>query len=103
MITAKNASKMLAGLTHADRLKSIEKKVSKETKNAIEKKIQETIANSQRRIEFTFGGNKTSGEEEYVKELLEILGYKNVDVRPNYCTGFRDEYYNGMNIKFSIP
>jgi hypothetical protein len=54
MITAKDASKMLAGINLADRLKSIENKLSQKTKDVIEKKIQEAISDSKRRIEFTF-------------------------------------------------
>ncbi|MCX6824446.1 MAG: hypothetical protein NT085_04965 [candidate division SR1 bacterium] len=98
MLNAQQSSEMLNNMTTEDKIKALESGIQSKTKKAIEDKIKETIAKYQRDVEMALKIG-TKNEEIIIKDLLDILGYKDIYIKANT---YGDDYTD-TTIKFSIP
>jgi len=82
MLTAKESSEMLEKMTTEEKIKALESGIEQETKKSIEDEIKETIAKYQRDVELVLKIG-TKNEEKIIKDLLHVLGYKEVRIKAN--------------------
>lgn len=102
MLNAKEASKMLETMSPEERLKALQNKVSVKTKNILDKKIRETIAGFEKKVEITLNENLCRDPDENIEALLRWLWYKDVDVTSDF-PAYSESYAWTTTIKFKIP
>jgi len=85
-----------------ERLQALNHKVKSKTKQALEKKIRESVAAYERDIELTLKANVCTDEDEDIEALLKALGYNNVKVTSDF-PGYNESYKGTTTIKFTIP
>jgi len=102
MLTAKQASDMLKGMSTEERLEALKNKVKQKTRDVLEKKIRETIESYERDIEIVLKANVCIDPDKDIRALLQALGYSDIEVTSDF-PGYNESYEGTTTIKFKIP
>ena len=91
MLSARLASDMLKSMSPEERLEALQDKVKTKTREALDKKIRETIAAYERDISIVLKANVCTDRDEDIRALLRALGYVDVKVTSDF-PGYNESY-----------